>query len=43
VSIGGAAAWAWRAYGGANPHTKHVHISVKPDKAAYDATTPWRV
>lgn len=42
-SINGAAPWAWRAYRGANPHTKHVHISVQPIKALYDDTTPWTI
>jgi len=31
----------WRAYTGSNPHDKHVHISVQPQKARYDDTTPW--
>ncbi len=39
--IGGAPAWAWRPYNGANPHNKHTHISVKADPAAYDNTSPW--
>jgi hypothetical protein len=39
--IDGQPAWAWRAYTGTNPHDKHIHISVKGDPAAYDATTPW--
>lgn len=41
--INGQPAWAWRAYTGANPHSKHVHISVKPDKVAYDSKKPWSV
>ena len=36
--IGSAAAWAWRSYGGSNPHDKHLHISVKETKAHYDNT-----
>jgi hypothetical protein len=36
-------AWEWRPYGGSNPHTKHVHISVKPEKASYDHGALWRV
>jgi hypothetical protein len=36
-------AWEWRPYSGSNPHTKHMHISVKPDKAAYDSMADWRV
>lgn len=38
----GNTAWQWRAYSGANKHTKHIHISVKPEKVAYDSTTPWQ-
>lgn len=34
--------WTWRTYGGANPHTKHVHISVVPDRARYDDVAPWQ-
>jgi hypothetical protein len=30
-AIGNAAPWQWRPYRGTNPHTKHVHISVKPE------------
>lgn len=43
ASVGGAAAWAWRPYGGSNPHDKHLHISVKETKAHYDSTAPWPV
>lgn len=32
---------SWRAYSGANPHDKHVHISVSPTKARYDDANPW--
>ena len=39
--IGAAPAWAWRPYKGSNPHTKHIHISVKPVKAAFDSTSSW--
>lgn len=35
--------WAWRPYGGSNPHDKHVHISVKPIKALYDSVATWRL
>lgn len=31
----------WRPYTGSNPHSRHVHISVKPDRNLYDAVTPW--
>lgn len=41
TSVGGAEAWAWRAYGGSNPHNKHIHISVKSDKALYDSKSDW--
>jgi hypothetical protein len=41
--INGAAAWDWRPYTGANPHDKHVHISVKPEKAAFDLTSTWAI
>jgi len=40
---GGAAAWAWRSYSGANPHTKHMHLSVKSAKKSYDDTRPWKL
>ena len=40
---GGAPAWAWRAYAGANPHDHHCHISVEPDKAKYDSRADWAV
>jgi DNA/RNA endonuclease G (NUC1) len=43
ASIGGAEPWAWRPYGGANPHDKHVHISVRPEKDAYDDEGPWQI
>lgn len=29
----------WRAYNGSNPHIKHVHISIKPDKR--NDVSPW--
>jgi hypothetical protein len=38
---GGSPAWAWRHYGGRNPHNHHVHISVKPGKPRYDSESPW--
>lgn len=34
-------AWRWRSYGGSNPHSKHVHVSVKGSKTLYDDTSPW--
>lgn len=39
----GKAPWTWLAYGGSNPHDKHVHISVKADKGSYDSTNSWSV
>lgn len=42
-SIGGAAPWTWRPYGGSNPHEKHVHVSVKAQRAAYDDESPWMI
>ena len=41
--INGAAAWEWRNYSGANPHDKHIHISVKCDKPNYDSTKNWNI
>lgn len=43
AAIGSAEPWQWRPYSGTNPHTKHVHISVKPDKASYDSTATWSI
>lgn len=43
AAIGSAQAWQWRPYTGENPHTRHVHISVKPDKASYDSTAMWSI
>lgn len=37
----GAAAWVWTPYGGSNPHTKHLHISVRNTRAARDDLAPW--
>jgi hypothetical protein len=31
----------WRAYAGSNPHSKHLHLSVRADRARYDDTRPW--
>jgi hypothetical protein len=33
--------WTWRPYSGSNPHTKHIHVSVLPDKTRYDDTSDW--
>jgi hypothetical protein len=35
--------WKWRNYTGANPHNKHIHISVLPDKAKYDDRSDWQL
>lgn len=33
--------WKWRPYKGKNPHSRHVHISVHPNRDFYDDTSPW--
>jgi hypothetical protein len=43
AAIGGSEPWKWRPYSGSNPHTRHVHISVKPDKASYDSRDTWAI
>lgn len=35
--------WAWRSYGGTNPHTMHFHTSVVASAAKYDDTRPWTI
>jgi peptidoglycan hydrolase-like protein with peptidoglycan-binding domain len=35
--------WVWRKYSGSNPHTKHVHISVRGEKEHYDGEAPWSI
>jgi len=42
-SINGSEAWTWRSYSGKNPHNKHIHISVKCDKASYDSRSVWNI
>jgi hypothetical protein len=32
----------WRPYSGSNPHTKHIHISVRETKNLYDDARPWQ-
>lgn len=32
--------WNWQPYSGSNPHTKHLHLSVRGD---YDNTAPWQI
>lgn len=34
--------WVWRPYKGPNPHTKHIHVSVRPYPSS-DSVTPWRM
>lgn len=33
--------WVWRPYAGANPHTKHFHLSVSAVKTLYDDEREW--
>jgi peptidoglycan hydrolase-like protein with peptidoglycan-binding domain len=33
--------WAWRPYSGQNPHTHHMHVSVKYTSAAENDTSDW--
>jgi hypothetical protein len=35
--------WEWRPYSGSNPHSAHVHISVKEHKNHYDSVQPWHL
>lgn len=39
----GPSPWQWRSYGGSNPHSHHVHLSVKSDASHYDNTSPWNL
>lgn len=41
--IGTAEPWAWRPYTGANSHSKHVHVSVRPEPAARDSEAEWSI
>lgn len=34
---------AWRPYSGSNPHDKHVHISVRPEKRFFDSDAAWDI
>ena len=43
AAMNGLPPWTWRPYTGTNPHDHHVHLSVKPDKAAYDSEVPWTI
>jgi hypothetical protein len=31
----------WRPYNGSNPHTAHVHVSVRKGAKYYDDDKPW--
>jgi hypothetical protein len=42
-ATGGAAAWTWRPYSGANAHNKHCHVSVSDDPAKYDDPKQWNL
>jgi peptidoglycan hydrolase-like protein with peptidoglycan-binding domain len=35
--------WEWRPYSGTNPHTHHMHISVRENKSLYDSTRWWEI
>lgn len=35
--------WIWRRYKGKNPHSKHIHISVKEFKNYYDSSKIWDI
>lgn len=39
---GGPSPWVWRKYSGANPHEKHLHLSVVADARALSAI-PWQL
>lgn len=41
--VNAAAAWSWRPYKGSNPHSLHMHMSVKAEKPAYDSKAPWPI
>lgn len=42
-AIGSSSPWTWRRYGGTNPHDRHMHVSVLPEKALYDNTSRWTI
>lgn len=35
--------WVWRPYTGANPHMKHLHLSVDAAPQRYDDDSPWQI
>jgi hypothetical protein len=43
AQTGAAQPWTWRSYSGANPHDKHIHISVKCDTELCDDTAAWSI
>lgn len=37
------AKWEWRPYQGANPHTTHLHVSVRHEPSKFDDSSPWQI
>lgn len=35
--------WKWRKYTGSNPHSLHMHVSVRALKSLYDSQEPWSI
>lgn len=35
--------WKWRPYKGANPHTKHLHLSVDARQSLFDDEMEWKI
>ena len=33
----------WRPYSGSNPHTRHLHLSVRPEPHLFDSSRPWNL
>lgn len=42
AAIDGAEPWQWRPYKGSNPHTRHIHISVRERSKLYDSDAGWK-
>lgn len=38
---GGPSPWVWRRYTGVNPHTKHMHVSIRHTRAAENNLGAW--
>lgn len=38
---GGPSPWRWRSYSGQNPHTEHVHVSVKKASSFFNDVRDW--